>query len=61
MLSLKGFRTLASNGLVLLFSSVEVMSGTEIAVDDKTAVIAGALALINVVFRFMTSTPVGTK
>lgn len=61
MPNLKGFRTLASNGLVMLFSGIEVMTGAEIAVDDKTAVIAGALALINVVFRMVTTGPVGKK
>ena len=58
---LKGYRTVLGNGLIMALSSVEVFTGEEIAVDDKTALIAGALALLNIVYRFITTTPVGTK
>lgn len=58
---MKGYRTLVTNGLVMLFSGVEFATDAAIAVDDKTAVIAGALALLNIVYRFITTTPVGEK
>lgn len=58
---LKGYRTLLSNGLIAVLSSIEVFSGVELAVDDKTAVIAGALAIMNIVWRFFTTTSVGAK
>jgi rRNA processing protein Krr1/Pno1 len=58
---LKGYRTVLSNGLIMTLSSIEVFTGVEIAVDDKTAFIAGALALMNIVYRFITTTKVGSK
>ena len=58
---LKGYKTVLTNGLVMLLSSIEVFAGAEIAVDDKTAIVAGAIALLNVVYRFVTTGPVGTK
>lgn len=58
---LKGYKTVLSNGLLMLFSGIEVFAGAELAVDDKTAIIAGAIALLNLVYRFVTTGPVGTK
>lgn len=58
---LKGYKTVLSNGLVMLMSGVEVFTGAELAVDDKTAIVAGALALLNVVYRLVTTGPVGSK
>ena len=58
---LKGYKTVVSNGLLMLFSGIEVFTATEFAVDDKTAIIAGAIALLNLVYRFVTTGPVGTK
>lgn len=58
---MKGYRTLITNGIVMLLSGVEFATGAEIAVDDQTALIAGALALLNIVYRFVTTTPVGEK
>lgn len=58
---LKGYKTVLSNGLVMLLSSIEVFTSTDIVADDKTALIAGALALLNIVYRFVTTGPVGTK
>ena len=58
---MKGYRTLLTNALVMIFSGVEFATNADIVADDKTAVIAGALALLNIVYRFVTTTPVGEK
>ncbi len=58
---MKGYRTLLSNGLIALLSGIEVSTGAELAVDDKTAIIAGALAIMNIVYRFITTSKVGEK
>lgn len=58
---MKGYRTLLSNGLIAVLSGIEVATGAELAVDDKTAIIAGALAIMNIVYRFVTTTKVGEK
>lgn len=58
---MKGYRTLLSNGLIAVLSGIEVSTGAELAVDDKTAIIAGALAIMNIVYRFVTTTAVGEK
>ncbi len=58
---MKGYRTLLTNGIVMALSAVEFLTAEAIAVDDKTALIAGALALLNIVYRFFTTTPVGKK
>jgi hypothetical protein len=58
---MKGYRTLLSNGLIAALSAVEVITGEVIAVDDQTAIIAGALAIMNIVWRFVTTGPVGEK
>jgi hypothetical protein len=58
---LKGYRTLLTNGLVMAFSGIEFLTDAVIVADDKSAVIAGALALLNIVYRFVTTTPIGEK
>lgn len=58
---MKGYRTILTNLVVMALSGVEVVTGAELAVDDKTAVIAGALALLNIGYRLVTTTPVGAK
>ncbi|MEE8606722.1 MAG: hypothetical protein V3S55_03880 [Nitrospiraceae bacterium] len=58
---MKGYRTLLTNGLIMLFSGVEFSLEAELLADDKSAVIAGALALLNIVYRLYTTTPVGEK
>ncbi len=58
---MKGYRTLVTNGIVMLFSGIEFATGQVIAVDDTSAVIAGALALLNIGYRLVTTTPVGAK
>lgn len=58
---MKGYRTLLTNALVMIFSGIEFATSVDIVVDDKTAVIAGALALLNIVYRFITTTPIGEK
>jgi hypothetical protein len=58
---LKGYRTLLGNGLIMAFSGVEFLTEVDIVADDKSAVIAGALALLNIIYRLITTTPVGEK
>lgn len=58
---MKGYRTLVANGLILAFSGLEFGLDAELLADDKSAVIAGALALLNIVYRLITTTPVGEK
>lgn len=56
---MKGYKTLAANGLLALFAGIEFATGETLAVDDTTAIIAGVIAVINIVLRFVTSSPVG--
>ena len=58
---MKGYRTIATNLVVMALSGAELLTGQVVAVEDQTALIAGVLALINIVYRFVTSTPVGQK
>ena len=57
----KGWKTILTNGLVILYAIVETVTGEAILMDDQTAITAGALALANFLLRFATSTPVGSK
>jgi hypothetical protein len=45
----------------MAFSGIEFLTDAVIVADDKSAVIAGALALLNIVYRFVTTTPIGEK
>jgi hypothetical protein len=57
----KGWKTILTNGLVMIYAVVEAVTGEAILMDDQTAITAGALALCNFILRFATSTPVGGK
>lgn len=58
---MKGYKTLVTNGLLAIFSAIEFATGEVLAVDDTTAAIAGAIAVVNIVLRFVTTGPVGEK
>lgn len=55
---MKGYKTLIVNTVAALVA-VGAIFGVVIPQDDSTAVTAGVLAVINIVLRVMTSTPVG--
>ena len=57
-MNMKGKRTLAANGAVLLVA-MAAMLGVELPVEMADEAIVGALAIVNIVLRFFTSTPVG--
>ena len=57
---MKGYRTFITNG-VFIVASVASVFGVLIPQDEQTAVIAGAIALVNIGLRFYTSTPWGRK
>ena len=56
---MKGWRVLAGNALVMIYSLVEVFSETTVLAEEQTAITAGVLALGNFLMRFITTTPVG--
>jgi len=58
---MKGYRTLVTNGIVMALSALEFGTDQIVAIEDQTALVAGALALLNIVYRFYTSTKVGEK
>lgn len=58
---MKGYKTLVTNGLLAIFSAIEFATGEVLAVDDTTAIIAGTIAVVNIVLRFVTTGPVGEK
>lgn len=58
---MKGYKTFVTNGILALLSGIELATNQEIAVDDQTAIIAGTLAVINIILRFVTKTPIFRK
>lgn len=57
-MTVKGFRTIIVNGLVIL-AAVGAAFGVIIPQDEQAAVVAGAVAAANIVLRFYTSTSWG--
>ncbi len=55
---LAGWKTLITNGVVLL-AALAAMFGLEIGADEREALIAGAMALVNIALRFATKGPAG--
>ena len=58
---MKGWKTLVTNGLVMIYAVVENFTSEALLADEQTAITAGSLALGNFVLRFWTKTPVGGK
>ena len=56
---MKGYRTIATNAVILIFAGLAYF-GLDIPEPDP-AILAGALAAINIILRFLTRTPVGQK
>ena len=56
---MKGWKTITTNVVALVFAAA-VYFGLEIPEPDP-AVVAGVLALINIILRFITTTPVGAR
>ena len=54
----KGYKTIVTNVLVLLFALASML-GTDIGADEQTAIIAGVISIVNIVLRMVTTTPVG--
>lgn len=57
---MKGYKTIITNVGVALFALL-AMFGMEVGVEEQTAITAGILAVVNIVLRVMTTTPVGKK
>ena len=55
---LTGWKTIITNSAVFLWA-VLAYFGVEVGADEKTALVAGVIALINFALRFVTKTPVG--
>lgn len=58
---MKGFKTFATNAVVLILSGLEYFGGIDITEADETAAVAGVLAVVGIVLRFMTKTAVFEK
>lgn len=58
---MKGFKTIITNGLLMLFAGIEFATGEVLVVEDTTAVIAGVVGAVNIALRFFTSTSIGSK
>lgn len=56
MISLKGYRTILANVLAILVAGGLVITG-----EEQGAIVAGVVAVVNVVLRFMTDTAVGKQ
>ncbi|HML99523.1 MAG TPA: hypothetical protein PKD75_13700 [Tepidiformaceae bacterium] len=57
-MNLKGYRTIIAN-IVAVIASVGLFFGVVIPEDERAAVIAGLVAIVNIALRFATSTRVG--
>ena len=57
---MKGWKTLTTNGAVLLVA-LAAMIGVELPVELASEAVVGAVAIVNIVLRFFTTTPVGKK
>ena len=56
--ALTGYRTIITNVIIVLAAAASVF-GIIIPEDEKTAVIAGLIAVANIALRIITRTPVG--
>jgi len=57
---MKGYRTIIINAVALL-ASVLALSGLDVGVDHQAAIVAGIMALGNMILRKVTTTPLGQK
>ena len=55
---LAGWKTLITNGVVLL-AALAAIFGVEIGVEEQEAIVAGAMALVNIGLRLVTKGPAG--
>ena len=55
---MQGYKTLTTNAILGVFEMLELAFDTPIGVDDQTAAVAGLVALVNIILRFVTKTPV---
>lgn len=60
MPNLTGFRTLIVAALALLWAVFDKI-GVPVPLDDQEAIATGVLAIIMVILRFVTKTPIGKK
>lgn len=55
---LKGWKTLIANGVILL-TAIAAFFGVVVDTSEQTAIVAGALAAVNIILRIYTSTAWG--
>jgi len=58
---MKGWKTIIANGMLLLASLLEGFDVINISEADQSTIVLGIVAVVNIVLRLVTTTPVGKK
>ncbi len=59
---MKGFKTLVFNLLAVMMPILQASGAADLGLEGTNAMIyAAILAMVNIILRFFTTTPVGTK